>query len=45
MRPIGESQFESSEEVMSVHWLAVQEALERLDHEGERLLVQQASGQ
>ncbi len=45
MRPNGESQFESSEEVMSVHWLAPQEALKRLDHEGERLLVQQASGQ
>jgi len=39
MRPIGESQFQSSEEVMSVHWLTLQEAVRRLDHEGERLLV------
>jgi len=45
MRPIGESQFESSEEVMSVHWLTPQEALKRLDHEGERDLVNQVSGQ
>jgi len=39
MRPIGESQFQSSEEVMSVQWLTPQEAVKRLDHEGERLLV------
>jgi 8-oxo-dGTP pyrophosphatase MutT (NUDIX family) len=45
MRPIGESQFESSEEVMSVHWLTPQEAVKRLDHEGERLLITQVSGQ
>jgi 8-oxo-dGTP diphosphatase len=45
MRPIGESQFQSSEEVMSVHWLAPQEAVKRLDHEGERLLIEQISAQ
>jgi 8-oxo-dGTP diphosphatase len=45
MRPIGESQFQSSEEVMSVHWLTPQEALKRLDHEGERRLIRQVSGQ
>jgi 8-oxo-dGTP diphosphatase len=45
MRPVGESQFQSSEEVMSVHWLTPQEALEQLDHEGERVLVKQVSGQ
>jgi len=45
MKPIGESHFQSSEEVMSVHWLTVQEALERLDHKGERLLVRQVTGQ
>ena len=45
MRPVGESQFASSEEVMSVHWLTPQEAVQRLDHEGERLLIKQASGQ
>jgi len=43
MRPVGVSQFESSEEVLSVHWLAPQEAVRRLDHEGERDLVSQAS--
>jgi 8-oxo-dGTP diphosphatase len=45
MRPIGESQFQSSEEVMSVQWLPPQEALKRLDHEGERVLVKQVSEQ
>jgi len=43
MRPVGESQFESSEEVLSVHWLTPQEAVKRLDHEGERALVEQVS--
>ena len=43
MRPLGESRFESSEEVLSVHWLAPQEALKRLDHQGERVLVIQAN--
>ena len=43
MRPIGESHFESSEEVVSVHWLTVQEAVRRLDHEVERALVKQVS--
>ena len=45
MRPIAESQFQSSEEVMSVHWLTPQEAVKRLDHEGERLLIRQVSAQ
>ena len=45
MRPIGESQFESSEEVLSIHWLTLREALQRLDHEGERELVKQVSGE
>ena len=45
MRPIGESRFESSEEVVSVHWMTPQEAVQRLDHEGERALVEQVSGQ
>jgi hypothetical protein len=45
MRPIGESQFQSSEEVMSVHWLTPQEAIQRLDHEGEQLLIRQVSAQ
>jgi 8-oxo-dGTP pyrophosphatase MutT (NUDIX family) len=45
MRPIGESQFQSSEEVMSVHWLTAQEAVKRLDHEGEQLLLRQVSAQ
>jgi hypothetical protein len=31
--------------VMSVHWMTPQEAVKRLDHEGERLLVRQVSGQ
>lgn len=39
MRPIGESHFESSEEVISVHWLEPEDALNKMDHEGERLLV------
>jgi 8-oxo-dGTP diphosphatase len=43
MRPVGESRFESSEEVLSVHWLAPQDAIKRLDHEGERDLVAQVS--
>ena len=43
MKPVGESQFESSEEVLSVHWLTPEEAIQRLDHEGERLLVTQTS--
>jgi hypothetical protein len=43
MRPLGESRFESSEEVLSVHWLAPQDAVKRLDHEGERVLIAQAS--
>ena len=43
MKPLGESRFESSEEVLSAHWLMPQEALKRLDHEGERALVAQAS--
>jgi 8-oxo-dGTP diphosphatase len=45
MKPIGESQFQGSEEVISVHWLTPQEALKRLDHEGERVLVKQVTGQ
>ena len=45
MRPSGESQFQSSEEVMSVHWLTPQEALKRLDHEAERQLIRQVSAQ
>ena len=45
MRPIGDSQFESSEEVMSVHWMTSEEAVKRLDHEGERLLIRQVRGQ
>jgi len=45
MRPIGDSQFESSEEVMSVHWMTPEEAVKRLDHEGERLLIRQVRGQ
>ena len=45
MRPVGESQFESSEEVASIHWMTPQEAVKRLDHEGERELVKQASGE
>jgi len=44
MTPIGDSQFESSEEVVSVHWMTPQEAVKRLDHDGERELVKQASG-
>lgn len=44
MKPLGESRFESSEEVLSVHWLTPQEALKRLDHEGERDLVSGAGG-
>jgi len=43
MKPVGESRFESSEEVESVHWLAPQDALKRLDHEAERALVAEAS--
>jgi len=43
MKPVGESHFESSEEVLSVHWLTPEEAIQRLDHEGERLLVTQTS--
>ena len=43
MKPVGESHFESSEEVLSVHWLTPEEAIKRLDHEGERLLVTQTS--
>jgi hypothetical protein len=42
---VGESQFQSSEEVVSVHWVTPQEAVKRLDHEGERLLIGQVSGQ
>jgi 8-oxo-dGTP pyrophosphatase MutT (NUDIX family) len=45
MRPVGESQFESSEEVMSIHWLTPEQAIRRLDHEGERVLVRQVSEQ
>ena len=44
MTPIGDSQFESSEEVVSVHWMTPQEAVKRLDHDGEQELVKQASG-
>ena len=43
MKPVDESRFESSEEVLSVHWLTPVEALKRLTHEGERALVAQAS--
>jgi 8-oxo-dGTP pyrophosphatase MutT (NUDIX family) len=43
MRPVGESHFESSDEVVSVHWLTPQEAVIRLDHEVERTLVMQVS--
>jgi 8-oxo-dGTP pyrophosphatase MutT (NUDIX family) len=39
MEPIGESKFESSEEVESVMWLPVQKALEVLDYDGERELL------
>ena len=42
MTPVGESHFESSEEVMSVHWFTPQEAVKRLNHEAERALVGQA---
>jgi hypothetical protein len=42
---MGESQFQSSEEVMSFLWLTPQEAVKRLDREGERLLIRQVSGQ
>jgi 8-oxo-dGTP diphosphatase len=45
MSPLGESQFQSSEEVLSVHWLTPEEAVQRLDHEGERVLVKQVSEQ
>ena len=45
MRPLGESQLESSEEVVSMHWMTAQEAAQRLDHEGERELVKQVSGE
>jgi 8-oxo-dGTP diphosphatase len=44
MRPSGESHFQSSEEVLSVHWMTLPAALKRLDHEGERDLVRQVSG-
>ena len=43
VKPVGQSHFESSEEVLSVHWLTPQDAVKRLDHEGERVLVAQAS--
>ena len=43
VKPVGQSHFESSEEVLSVHWLAPQDAIKRLDHDGERDLVAQAS--
>jgi len=45
MKPSGESQFQSSEEVMSFHWLTPEEAVKRLDHEGERFLIKQVIGQ
>jgi len=45
MRPIGESQFESSEEVVSMHWMTPQKAVQHLDHEVERELVKQVSGE
>jgi len=43
MKPVGECRFQSSEEVLSIHWFAPQEAVKRLDHEGERALVTEAS--
>ena len=43
MKPLGDCRFESSEEVLSIYWLTPQEAVKRLDHEGERALVIQAS--
>ncbi len=45
MRPLGESQFQSSEEVTFFLWLTTQEAVKRLDREGERLLILQVSSQ
>jgi 8-oxo-(d)GTP phosphatase len=39
MVPIGDSQFEPSEEVERVTWLSVQKALEVLDYDGERDLL------
>jgi len=43
MKPVGESRFESSEEVLSIHWLTPLDAVKRLDHDGEAVLVAQAS--
>ena len=43
VKPVGESRFESSEEVLSVHWMTTETAVKRLDHEGERDLVAQVS--
>ncbi|MFB3923086.1 MAG: NUDIX hydrolase [Terriglobia bacterium] len=45
MKPLGESAIGDSEEVKSVHWLTPREAVQRLQYEGERLLVKQASGE
>ena len=42
MKPLGECRFESSEEVLSVHWLTPEEAIKRMDHEGERVLLARA---
>jgi len=43
MVPIGESEFKPSEEVKKVVWLPVQEALEKLDYDGERDLLRNNS--
>ena len=39
MKPMGESRFEDSEEVQSVHWMTPEEAVKQLDHQGERALL------
>jgi len=44
MRPVGESHFQSSEEVMAYYWFTPRKALERLDHETERVLIRQVTG-
>jgi len=41
MKPLGEPQFQQSEEVRSVEWLTPREALEKLSYPGERILVKQ----
>jgi len=44
MRCRGESAFTPSEEVDQVVWLEPEEAMQRLDHEGERLLLEALRG-